>query len=124
MSLQYTPDQLEARIASQLRPEVSPEKIFWLRLDVGQHYLFHHLCIPHSDADVLSKDPAFWAWWRSVWHINDLTLLAHIERNELSILEYELLMRPRQYRYKPNRVVMASANTPRLEPVLDEDCPI
>lgn len=123
---------MEARVCAALAPVagccVTPHDLFWLRFQVGEHYLFHHLCIPHSDAQLLLRDATFWGWWRSIWHIADLGLISDIEAygrhmsQRASLQEYELLMRPRLYRYRPNRVVMAA--TLPASPVLDPDCPL
>lgn len=73
------PESLKERIAKSeekiiyllRREQVTAEELFWLRVDMGRQYL-EEMKLPERDRKMLQDDPAFWAWWRSVWAIEDM----------------------------------------------------
>ncbi len=92
------------------RDTISAEELFWLRVDAGELYL-EEMQVPPDVKGQLKKSPAFWAWFRSIWHFNDLYLLKHYRaKYELIPIDwYYLWQIQRMQGYKPNRVIMEMA---------------
>ncbi len=67
----------EAEVLRWMGRDWDKERLFWLRVEIGQDYLRERY--PRAtDRKKVQDSPAFWQWWRQVWHINDRRWLAHL----------------------------------------------
>lgn len=80
--IQVRMDATEAEVLRWMGKEWDTKRLFWLRVEIGQDYLRNRYKLA-TDRKKVQDSPAFWKWWRQVWHINDRRWLAHLATAKL-----------------------------------------
>lgn len=71
----------EAEVLHWLGGAWDSDRLFWLRVELGQDWLRERFP-QEADRKAVQDSAAWWRWWRQVWHINDRRWLALVTASE------------------------------------------
>ena len=99
--------ETEARILRILLGDVTPEQLFWLRVEIGMDHA-RDLHGAYKGGQIFRKK-AYWTWFLQTWHINDKKVLHELEElgiEDLTLEEYAETQIAKMARWKINETVL------------------
>lgn len=114
MSWRDTQRKNEQDILQRVR--ITPEELFWLRIDAAKAYLRHQR--GEAEAKAYEASPVFWNWWLQVWSAIDQDILSKLSDGfEMDFDLYARFFEPAYVRFYPNNDVVRSIRQIQTEEV-------